>query len=433
MLTIKKKLNNALRYPIYKPHKIEDIIFFDIETTGFSAKTSYLYLIGCVYYENNSWNITQWLLENNNQEEELLHTFSNTLKSYKRIVHYNGNGFDIPFLAQKYEQYNIPSPFPKIESYDIYQKLMPFKKLFPFPNLKLTTVERNFGFNRDDSYSGGDLIKVYTDFVGRLKYEKLHIPDKNIISVKSSSQIDNFPKKDSLNTTSSKALANILLLHNLEDVVGLLEISKALTFIDFFQLNIKKEDVKIIENTLKDNFYQIHFHFPFSFPNSIKWTIPLKFNTDIPTQEDLDISVITNHNNLFINIPVYQGTLKYFYDNYKDYYYLPKEDMAIHKSVARYVDKDFRMKAKPANCYSNKSSIFIPILESNPFREKEIPVFLPAYNTKPEFIDTHYLSQSDQSSQFNIKDLLWMWLQSLIYFTTTNKNKKSINSEFFQK
>ena len=43
-----------------------------------------------------------------------------------------------------------------------------------------------------------------------------------------------------------------------------------------------------------------------------------------------------------------QDTLKYFYDNYKDYFYLPKEDTAIHKSVATYVDKDFRQKAKTA-------------------------------------------------------------------------------------
>ena len=42
----------------------EDIVFFDIETTGFSPRSTALYLIGIVYYKNNTWNITQWFSEN---------------------------------------------------------------------------------------------------------------------------------------------------------------------------------------------------------------------------------------------------------------------------------------------------------------------------------------------------------------------------------
>ena len=61
-----------------------------------------------------------------------------------------------------------------------------------------------------------------------------------------------------------------------------------------------------------------------------------------------------------IRIPVYEGTLHYFYPNYKDYYYLPKEDMAIHKSVATFVDKEFRVKAKATNCYTKKFGVFLP-------------------------------------------------------------------------
>lgn len=49
-----------------------------------------------------------------------------------------------------------------------------------------------------------------------------------------------------------------------------------------------------------------------------------------------------------------------FYSDYTNYYYLPFEDRAIHKSVAFYVDKDFRTKAKAANCYSKKTGMFLP-------------------------------------------------------------------------
>ena len=64
-----------------------------------------------------------------------------------------------------------------------------------------------------------------------------------------------------------------------------------------------------------------------------------------------------------IKISVYNGGLKFFYQNYKDYYYLPMEDRSIHKSIAFYVDKNYRTKANAANCYSKKTGRFIPQYE----------------------------------------------------------------------
>lgn len=44
----------------------------------------------------------------------------------------------------------------------------------------------------------------------------------------------------------------------------------------------------------------------------------------------------------------------------KDYYYLPKEDRAIHRSIACYVDKAYRQKATAATCYIRQEGIFLP-------------------------------------------------------------------------
>ena len=35
----------------------EDVLVFDIETTGFTAEHTALYLIGCAYYEDHRWKI----------------------------------------------------------------------------------------------------------------------------------------------------------------------------------------------------------------------------------------------------------------------------------------------------------------------------------------------------------------------------------------
>ncbi|MCC8168139.1 MAG: hypothetical protein LIO37_02205 [Clostridiales bacterium] len=61
-----------------------------------------------------------------------------------------------------------------------------------------------------------------------------------------------------------------------------------------------------------------------------------------------------------LHVLIYSGELKYFYDNYKDYYYLPTEDVAIHKSVAAYVDKAHRKQATATTAYLRRSGIFLP-------------------------------------------------------------------------
>ena len=64
-----------LNYPLETLAPLNDILFLDIETTGFSAKSSNLYLIGCSYYEDGEWQLIQWLAENYEEENEVLKAF----------------------------------------------------------------------------------------------------------------------------------------------------------------------------------------------------------------------------------------------------------------------------------------------------------------------------------------------------------------------
>ena len=59
-------------------------------------------------------------------------------------------------------------------------------------------------------------------------------------------------------------------------------------------------------------------------------------------------------------IPLYEGELRHFYPDYKDYHYLPVEDMAVHKSVGAYVAKEARVKATAKTCYTRTSGLFLP-------------------------------------------------------------------------
>ena len=63
---------------------------------------------------------------------------------------------------------------------------------------------------------------------------------------------------------------------------------------------------------------------------------------------------------IVLKVPIYSGKLHYYYSNYKDYYYLPKLDQAVHKSIAAYVDPRHREQAKAENCYTGKVGSFLP-------------------------------------------------------------------------
>ena len=64
-----------LDYPLEKLADPSQILFIDIETTGFTAKSSFLYLIGCAYFEGDTLHTIQWMAETYEQEKELLDTF----------------------------------------------------------------------------------------------------------------------------------------------------------------------------------------------------------------------------------------------------------------------------------------------------------------------------------------------------------------------
>ena len=100
MITIEKKLQLPDTYPLERIGELDELLFFDIETTGFSGDRCQLYLIGCTYYKDNTWNLIQWFADTKAAEKDLLDHFFDFLKQYKTVVHFNGDGFDIPFFTE---------------------------------------------------------------------------------------------------------------------------------------------------------------------------------------------------------------------------------------------------------------------------------------------------------------------------------------------
>jgi hypothetical protein len=320
----------TLSYPIDRLAPPEEILFIDIETTGFTAKSSYIYLIGCAYFSHDKWNTIQWLAENYNQEAEILQAFFEFAADYNYLIHFNGNNFDLPFITQKCAQLSLPYTFDGMNGIDLYKRMSPYKYFLKLPNCKQKTLEQYLGINRKDVFSGGELISIYHEYV------------KN----------------------PSEFCEKSLFLHNADDLRGMLEILPMLSYYDMLNGSVKAR--KVQANSYKD----------YNGNRFKELLITITLSSPLPK------AVSASANNCYfhaegseatIKVPIYEEELKYFYSNYQDYYYLPAEDIALHKSVATFVEKAHRVQASASNCYTRKMSQYLPQWDIlfEPFYKKE--------------------------------------------------------------
>lgn len=368
-------------YPIEK-YFTPSSIFFDIETTGFSASHSQVYMIGyatnadntisyatntnnTIRYATNTDNIihyatntdstiriTQLFAETPAEEPEILAAFAKTLPQYRTLVSFNGTGFDVPFLEGRYAHYGIPETLDSFQHLDIYKQVSKYKNILQLPSLKQKDLEKFLGIRRDGQYSGGDLIPVYLEYAKR----------------------------------PSKEARSLLKLHNSEDMAGMVKLLPLLSYSNFFEGNFQISSLE----TRKWETYE----------KKEGWELILSLETEEPfpqrfscQQEGFYVTGLGQQAKL--RVQFYVGELKYFYPNYKEYYYLPAEDRAVHKSVASYVGRDYRIQASASNCYSKKTGCFLP-----QYQELFAPSLKQEYRDKVSYFE---FTESFKTSEEQLK------------------------------
>lgn len=292
-------------------------IFFDIETTGFSPASSSLYMVGCARRNKDQIQIDQFFAEKPEEEADVLNAFFELLADRTTIITYNGIGFDIPYLKAKADHYHIPERFREFEYLDIFKSVSSMKFLLNLENYKQKTIESFLGLPREDQKSGGDLIHVYHDYVKVPSEEAFHL----------------------------------LRIHNYEDVLHMVDLLPVLSY-----LEVLNGRYTILSHRIN------HYH-ACNGSEGDEWIITMQNHYRVPRRVSFNqdsIYLMMEPDRTSLRIPISEGELHYFYPNYKDYYYLKKEDMAVHKSVAAFVDKEFRENARAANCYTRKSGRFLP-------------------------------------------------------------------------
>lgn len=351
MRILKHKLDNfTISYPLERIAPLDKLAFLDIETTGFAAKNASIYLIGAAYYAEDTWHIIQWFAADYREEKEILKEFHAFADRYEHFIHFNGNTFDLPFIKQRGARCSIPFDFSAYGGTDIYKRVTPYKTMLRLEHCRQKNIEAFLGVEREDLFHGGELTEVYRKYVQN--------PDDIAFQA--------------------------LIQHNLDDIRGMLSITPILAYHDLFHNPVKAKQAQANYytdiNGAKKQELIIRINHPAALP------VPLSLNNNGCYYSGEGKSGA-------LRIPLYEEEMKYFYTNYKDYYYLPMEDTAIHKSVAGFVDKSHRVPAQAATCYTRKQSAYLP--EWDTVFE---PIFKRDYAAKEIFFELTEGLKSDRTA-----------------------------------
>ena len=307
------------------------VLYFDIETTGFKADRSSLYMIGWAAADQAessacapSWSVTQSLAEDRTEERPLLKAFSRLVSRYDAVIAFNGERFDLPYLRDRCAQHGIPDPFSGIRILDLYRELRPYRKVLGLEKLSQKAVERFLGIRRTDPYDGGQLIDVYRLFRDHAAPD----PDWSL---------------------------DALFLHNYEDVLGMLQLTPLTAYGLAFRSDTPVRAKVLRQAVSPEKDAQPEAPGILMLSREIPLLLPVPFSLDRGT-----FCLEGAGAELTVRIPLFRQTLRHFFPDYRNYYYLPEEDRAVHTSVGRFVDPAFRKPAKAENCYVKKEGVFLP-------------------------------------------------------------------------
>lgn len=324
-----------------------DALYFDIETTGLSRERNHIYLIGASYYTNEGLNIIQWFAENETEEPIVIYAFNEFISSYSYLINFNGKTFDIPFVQKRAAKHHIEMDLESLSNIDLYSYIKKYKKFLSLNDTKQKTVERFLGIERNDPYSGKELIDVYNRYS---KYSYLKNRDE---------------------------LLNMLLLHNKEDVLYMHHISQILNYSELDAICFKYISYSINEYT--DVYGNTKKELIIIGSHNLKYIC--NGFTSIKTIGNLNLALNIKNNNIIIRIPILEKSLNYYFPNYKDYYYLINENICILKSIASSVKKENRVNATKENCFITYNGDYLLYSNSKKCKnENDFKLFKQEYN-----------------------------------------------------
>ena len=235
--------------------------------------------------------LISWISEQESDEYEMLTALSDALDSIRRIITFNGNAFDLPHLHQKYKAFDLMDPLQGKQYLDLMLRLKPISRFLALPSGKLA------------------------DFAGFLHLAQPDASDEASFRF--------HPGAEDKHEASTP-----------NDALYTLECMSLLHYAEFLD-----QGARIREVTTDEERVIFRLHYPDGFPVGFSVHdsgFHLRFSED---------------GTVLLSSRICNGSIRYYHTDVKNYWYLPLEGYAIHKSAAQYVDKSRREKAVRENCY----------------------------------------------------------------------------------
>ena len=331
----------------------ENIMVFDIDTTSFEAANGCVFLIGTLTYEDNELISHHYFSESISEETEIIEKFLDITGDYNVLLSFKGESFDIAFIGKRIYELNKQNSqdrdlcdklsflYNKLQnirsrSYDVFNEIHAIKPYMDFTSTKLDALRAKFGQKVTERVSGENISKFYVEHIAANKLKSLLEITGKPENVGFIPDYDPKPIEDELAHIDPDAgdrfLENILARNreNMEAVLYIMRLSHLFVMrqgsfsVSYVECSLGAFDMSPLTHSLS---LHIQEH---------------EFGIDIP----LEISELE---------------LKIFYANFKDYYYFPAEDMAVHKSVAEFTDTGSKKKATSKTAYRKVSGSFVRI------------------------------------------------------------------------
>ena len=272
---------------------------------------------------------------------EIIEQFLSFAKDYDVLLNYKGNSFDIPFLAGRLDILNkdlnsltsqVKQRFSIIQenmihlrkiSYDLFDEIRPVKMGLGLVSTKLDVLRKLTGQTVTEKISGENISKFYVQHISRTKL-------KNLIAI--------------ANTPDNSGFIGDYEPKYLDDDLAHISVSENPSFL---------QDVL---NRNRDNMESVIYIARLAHIFNMRKGF---YNVTLEAVETQALYIKAN--TFILKLYIQELSLKQFYINYRDYFYFPAEDMAMHKSVAEFADKNSKKKATPQTAYANITGNFVKI------------------------------------------------------------------------
>ena len=198
-----------------------------------------------------------------------------------------------------------------------------------------------------------------------------------------------------------KKLISLLKQHNYEDVIDMPKLLSVLSYVKLFEGAFNVTSICANESVSYDGkpCREILFSMQNIFP------VPKRVSCHY---EDFHLVVDTDQTTLCVRL--YTGELKYFLSDYKNYWYLPEEDLAIPSSLAASIPKERRKKATAGTCYKKKNAIFVP-----QYQEIQKPAFRLMFKDKKSYFELSedFVASSEMQKEYCMHVLQFIWKKKL--------------------